>query len=291
MLTGNVVALVTPMLPDGRIDETSFLELMEWHIGEKAQGIVVNGTTGESATTTPEEKERLLTLAIQQAKGRVPIIAGTGSSSTRASLEMTQQAQKLGADACLIVTPYYNKPTQAGLLEHYGFIARSVDIPIILYNVPGRTACDLKPETAAALFQKYANIVGIKEATGDLARVEQIKALSQRDVCLVSGDDATAFEFMKRGGHGVISVTQNVAPKAMQQWCALAQKGDWSAAQAINQTLMPLHQQLFIESNPIPSKWVLHKKGFIQRGIRLPLTWLSIGAEAPVQAAMQAAGI
>jgi 4-hydroxy-tetrahydrodipicolinate synthase len=289
MFRGNLVALITPMRPNGDLDETAFVDLIEWQIQEGVEGIVINGTTGESATTTFEEKQRLLKIAKQQIKGRVPLIAGTGTSSTAMTLALTHEAVKQGADACLIVTPFYNKPTQAGLIAHYSAIARGTELPILLYNVPSRTACDLQPETIATLCRNHSNIVGVKEATGDIERLKKLQSLIERDLTYLSGDDATALDFIKQGGHGVISVTTNVAPRQMQAWCDCAKAQQWDEAARLFQSLMGLHRTLFVESNPIPAKWALHHKGFIQPGIRLPLTWLEPQHATAVQAAMQQA--
>ncbi|MEY3182737.1 MAG: 4-hydroxy-tetrahydrodipicolinate synthase [Pseudomonadota bacterium] len=286
MFKGNLVALVTPMYPNGDIDTAGFADLIEWHITEGVEGFIVNGTTGESATTTPEEKVKLLNIAKQQIKGRVPLIAGTGTNSTATSLLLTQEAIAQDVDGCLIVTPFYNKPTQAGLIAHYATLAQNIDRPILLYNVPGRTACDLQPETIASLCRDHRNIVGIKEATGDITRLKQLKTLIDREIAYLSGDDLTALDFMQEGGHGVISVTANVAPKQMRAWCDSAKAGDWKAAETLFTPLIGLHKTLFIESNPIPTKWALHQQGFIQAGIRLPLTWLEPQNAPLVEAAL-----
>jgi len=289
MFRGNLVALITPMCPNGDLDESAFVDLIEWQIQEGVEGLIINGTTGESATTSLEEKQRLLKVAKQQIKGRVPLIAGTGTSSTAMTLSLTRDAEDQGVDACLIVTPFYNKPTQAGLIAHYSAIARSTDLPILLYNVPGRTACDLQPETIATLCREHDNIVGVKEATGDIERLKRMQSLIEGDITYLSGDDLTALDFMKQGGHGVISVTTNVVPGQMQAWCDCAKAQQWDEAAHLFEPLMGLHRTLFVESNPIPTKWALHQKGFIQPGIRLPLTWLEPQHATAVQAAMNQA--
>jgi len=291
MFHGSIVALVTPMQADGRIDETAFLELIEWQIEAKTDGIIVNGTTGEAATTTPEEKVRLLNLAKTQIRGRVPLIAGTGSPCTRIATAMTADAKAQGVDACLILTPYYNKPTQAGLEAHYGQIASAVDIPILLYNAPGRTACDLKPETVRRLCQAYPNIIGIKESSGDLNRIAEIRDGLNREIDLLTGEDGSALAFMQQGGMGVISVTANVAPQKMRKLCEAAKHQDWALAKALDDSLRALHEALFIESNPIPVKWALHQQGRIPKGIRLPLTWLPEDKGRVVLLAMQQANM
>lgn len=243
------------------LDLNKFENLINWHIESGTSGIVVNGTTGESATLLPEERKQLLQLAIQTAKDKVAIIAGTGTNSTITTIQQTQEAEELGADAVLIVTPYYNKPTQSGLIAHYTEVAKNTSLPIILYNVPSRTGCDLLPETVCELSQ-IENIVGIKEATGDLSRVQKIKSGAAPDFILLSGDDSTALEFIKLGGHGVISVTANIAPKEMQKLCVQKSETDF---------LADLHPALMVQSNPIPVKWALWRMGKIDLGIRLPL--------------------
>lgn len=289
MMEGSLVALVTPMQPDGTLDLEALRRLIEFHLAEGTDGIVAVGTTGESATLDEEEHCEVIRLTIEQVGGRVPVIAGTGANSTTEAIALTREAQELGADACLLVTPYYNKPTQEGLYRHYRAVAEAVDIPQILYNVPGRTACDMLPETVARL-AGVPNIIGIKEATGKLERVSEIQRLCGREFLLYSGDDATAREFCLMGGHGVISVTANVAPRLMHELCAAARQGDRAQAEEIDAKLEGLHRELFIESNPIPVKWALAEMGLIQAGIRLPLTWLSEGCHDAVRAAMRQAG-
>ena len=294
MLTGSMVAVVTPMqegvLPDTELDFQALEKLLEFHIEQGTDAIVSVGTTGESATLTEKEHCEVIAKTVEIVNGRVPVIAGTGANSTIEAISLTQCAKKVGADACLLVTPYYNKPTQEGLYQHYKAVAETVDIPQILYNVPGRTACDMLPETVIRL-SKVENIIGVKEATADLSRVEVIRDGVDDDFVLLSGDDETAKDFILKGGHGTISVTANVAPKAMHEMCALAAKGDAEGATKIDETLIGLHKKLFIESNPIPVKWAVHKMGFIQAGIRLPMTWMSESAEAELLDAMKLAGV
>lgn len=294
MLTGSMVAVVTPMqegvLPDTELDYQALEKLLEFHIEQGTDAIVSVGTTGESATLTEKEHCEVIAKTVEIVNGRIPVIAGTGANSTIEAISLTQCAKKVGADACLLVTPYYNKPTQEGLYQHYKAVAETVDIPQILYNVPGRTACDMLPETVIRL-SKVENIIGVKEATADLSRVEVIRDGVNNDFVLLSGDDETAKDFILQGGHGTISVTANVAPKAMHEMCALAEKGDIEGATKIDETLIGLHKKLFIESNPIPVKWAVHKMGFIQAGIRLPMTWMSESAEAELLDAMKLAGV
>jgi 4-hydroxy-tetrahydrodipicolinate synthase len=291
---GSIVAIVTPMrggvAPDAPLAWDQLAELIEFHIAQGTDGIVAVGTTGESATLNEEEHCEAIRRTVEIVKRRVPVIAGTGANSTTEAIHLTQQAKAAGADACLLVTPYYNKPTQEGLYLHFKAVAAAVAIPQILYNVPGRTACDMLPATIARL-AKVPHIVGVKEATGEVARVAQIREQCGEDFILLSGDDATAREFMLAGGHGVISVTANVAPKAMHDLCVAARAGDAAQAAAIDAPLALLHRDLFCESNPIPVKWAVHAMGLMDNGIRLPLTWLSPAAEPKVRAALSAAGI
>jgi len=291
---GSIVAIVTPMrggvAPDAPLAWDQLAELIEFHIAQGTDGIVAVGTTGESATLNEEEHCEAIRRTVEIVKHRVPVIAGTGANSTTEAIHLTQQAKAAGADACLLVTPYYNKPTQEGLYLHFKAVAEAVAIPQILYNVPGRTACDMLPTTVARL-AKVPHIVGVKEATGEVARVAQIREQCGENFILLSGDDATAREFMLAGGHGVISVTANVAPKAMHELCVAARAGDAALAAAIDAPLALLHRDLFCESNPIPVKWAVHAMGLIDNGIRLPLTWLSTAAEPTVRAALSAAGI
>ena len=289
-----MVAIVTPMqggvAPASAIDWDALARLVEFHIEAGTDAIVAVGTTGESATLDDAEHCETIRRCIAMVRGRVPVIAGTGANSTTEAIHLTARAKELGADACLLVTPYYNKPTQEGLYQHYKAVAEAVDIPQILYNVPGRTACDMLPETIGRL-AGVRNIVGVKEATGDLARVARIRELCGPDFVLLSGDDATAREFILAGGDGVISVTANVAPRQMREMCASALAQDAAAAERLDAPLAALHRDLFCESNPIPVKWGLHAMGLIGTGIRLPLTWLSSASESKMRAAMREAGI
>ena len=290
MFHGSMVALVTPMHPDGALDRTALRRLIDFQIENGTTAIVSVGTTGESPTLDMEEHCEVIRLSVEYTRQRVPVIAGTGANSTAEAIELTRCAQAAGADACLLVTPYYNKPTQEGLFLHYRAIAQAVAIPQILYNVPGRTACDLLPATVARLAE-VPNIVGIKEATGNLDRAREIFAACGPDFEVYSGDDATALDLLLLGGKGVISVTTNVAPRAMQDMCAAALNGDARTARAINERLMGLHRNLFVEANPIPVKWALQQMGLIESGIRLPLTPLSPQYHETVRQAMRGAGV
>jgi 4-hydroxy-tetrahydrodipicolinate synthase len=290
MFRGSMVALVTPMTDDGAIDEAALEALVEFHLENGTDAIVAVGTTGESATLDEEEHCFVIRRVVSIVNGRIPVIAGTGSNSTREAIELTECARQAGADACLLVTPYYNKPTQEGLFLHHKAVAEAVDIPQILYNVPGRTAVDMQPATVARL-ASIPNIIGIKEATGDIRRAQDIMAACDADFDLYSGDDATAMDFILAGGHGVISVTANVAPKAMHDMCIAAIAGDEKTGRKINDTLMRLHQDLFVEANPIPVKWALFEMGKIGPGIRLPLTVLSEGNQQMVKEALVKAGV
>jgi 4-hydroxy-tetrahydrodipicolinate synthase len=288
MFQGSMVALVTPMFEDGSIDETSLRNLVDFHIENQTNAIVAVGTTGESATLNHDEHCDVIRIVVEQAAGRVPVIAGTGSNSTDEAIDYSLCAVKMGADACLLVTPYYNKPTQEGLYQHYKKIAEAVSIPQLLYNVPGRTACDMLPSTVKRL-AAIDNIIGIKEAVGDTNRMRELLAFANDKFRIYSGDDATALELILLGGKGTISVTANVAPKAMSKMCQLALAGERAAAEAINQRLMVLHKNLFVESNPIPVKWAVQTMGLIPSGIRLPLTPLSEKYHDTVKQAMQQA--
>jgi len=294
MFQGSMVAVATPMqkgnAPETPLDKESLAALVEFHIENKTDAIIAVGTTGESATLNNEEHCEVIRQVVEFVNGRIPVIAGTGANSTTEAIYLTQCAKDAGADACLLVTPYYNKPTQEGLYLHYKAVAEAVSIPQILYNVPGRTACDMLPETIGRL-SKVDNIIGVKEATADLSRIETIRSLCPDDFMLVSGDDATTKEFILQGGDGVISVTANVAPGAMHDMCELAKKGDRDAATKLDETLIGLHEHLFIESNPIPTKWALHKMGLIQAGIRLPLTWMTENSEDILIKAMKQANV
>ena len=274
MITGSLVALVTPMHENGDLDWQRLNSLVEHHIKEGTDGLVVVGTTGESATLTVPEHCEMVKRVVNQVNGRIPVIAGTGGNSTQEAILLTAEAKSLGADACLLVTPYYNKPTQEGLYRHYKAIADAVNVPQILYNVPGRTAVDMLPETVARL-AGHKNIVGIKEATGIVERGQQIRQLCGVEFAIYSGDDATGMELMLQGANGVISVTNNIAPRLMHDMCVAAMSGDRESATAINDRLSELHNKLFVESSPIPVKWLLKEQGLIEGGIRLPLTPLS----------------
>ncbi|HLT05143.1 MAG TPA: 4-hydroxy-tetrahydrodipicolinate synthase [Pseudomonas sp.] len=290
MISGSMVALVTPMDAQGALDWDSLSKLVEFHLQEGTNAIVAVGTTGESATLTVDEHIEVVRRVVDQVNGRIPVIAGTGANSTTEAIELTELAKGVGADACLLVTPYYNKPTQEGLYRHFRAIAEAVAIPQILYNVPGRTVCDMLPETVERL-SKVPNIIGIKEATGDLQRAREVIERVGQDFLVYSGDDPTAVEMMLLGGKGNISVTANVAPRAMSDLCAAAMRGEDAIARAINDRLMPLHKALFLESNPIPVKWALHEMGLIPEGIRLPLTWLSERCHEPLRQAMRQTGV
>ncbi|PTQ72246.1 4-hydroxy-tetrahydrodipicolinate synthase [Pseudomonas sp. GV071] len=290
MIAGSMVALVTPMDAQGRLDWDALSKLVDFHLQEGTNAIVAVGTTGESATLDVNEHIEVIRRVVDQVAGRIPVIAGTGANSTREAVELTTNAKTAGADACLLVTPYYNKPTQEGLYQHFRHIAEAVAIPQILYNVPGRTVCDMLPETVERL-SKISNIVGIKEATGDLQRGQEVLDRVDSDFLVYSGDDATAVELMLMGGKGNISVTANVAPRAMSELCAAAMAGDAVTARAINDRLMPLHKTLFIESNPIPVKWALQEMGLMVEGIRLPLTWLSPRCHEPLRQALRQSGV
>ncbi len=290
MITGSMVALVTPMHEDNSIDWVALERLIEMHVAAGTNAIVSVGTTGESATLDFDEHSKVVAFTVQKAAGRIPVIAGTGANSTQEAIELTQRAKDAGADACLLVTPYYNKPTQNGLYLHHMAIADAVNIPQILYNVPGRTACDMLPDTVARI-SAHPNVIGVKEATGIMARGREILEKSRAGFLLYSGDDATALELMKIGAQGNISVTANVAPKAMADMCRAALAGDMETAKAIDVQLQPLNENLFLESNPIPVKWALQQMGLLESGIRLPMTPLSEQYHAPLRAAMQKAGI
>jgi len=289
MIVGSIVAIVTPMDSTGAIDWQALERLVDFHIDNGTNSIVAVGTTGESATLPVDEHMEVLRQVVSRANGRIPIIAGSGANSTAEALELTEKAKSANADACLIVTPYYNKPSQEGLYQHYKLIADSVDIPQILYNVPGRTGCDMLPDTVARL-ASHPNIVGHKEATGDLERAKELIARSGDQVAMYSGDDATAAEFILLGGKGNISVTANVAPRKMSDLCAAALRGDAETARRISAELEALNTDLFIEANPIPVKWALHEMGLIQQGQRLPLTALDAQYHDIVREALRKGG-
>ncbi|VUD68161.1 4-hydroxy-tetrahydrodipicolinate synthase [Thalassocella blandensis] len=288
MIRGSLVALVTPMLPDGSLDWDKLASLVEWHIEQGTHGIVAVGTTGESATLDMSEHIEVVKRVVDITAGRVPVVAGTGANSTSEALELTQGAKQAGADACLLVTPYYNKPTQEGLYLHHKYLADKVAIPQLLYNVPGRTAVDMKPDTVARL-AKVDNIIGIKEATADMQRLQDIKARVDEAFILLSGDDETAVEFMRLGGVGEISVTANIVPAKTAKMCELLLDGKVEEARLIDAEIMGLHKTLFLESNPIPVKWALQRMGKIGKGIRLPLTELDERFHAELYQAMQQA--
>lgn len=290
MLQGSMVAIVTPMFDDGALDLESLRALIDWHAASGTDGIVIVGTTGESPTVNVDEHCLLIKTAIEHTAGRMAVVAGTGANSTSEAIELTAKAKKLGADACLLVAPYYNKPTQEGLYQHFATIAKAVDIPQILYNVPGRTGCDMSNDTVLRL-AAIDNIVGIKDATGGIERGTDLLLRAPKDFMVYSGDDATGMALMLLGGQGVISVTANVAPKLMHEMCVAAMAGDVKKACAINAQLFALHQKLFVEANPIPVKWVLQQMGKIQSGIRLPMVNLSAQYHEILRAAMRAAEI
>lgn len=290
MFRGSIVALATPMDGRGTIDFDSLTRLVDFHLQNKTDGIVVAGTTGESGTLMAAEKERLIAHVVEQVAGKIPVIAGTGAVATTKTIELTRRAMELGVDGCLLMTPPYVKPTQEGLFRHFEQVAHAVPIPQILYNVPGRTGCDLLPETIERL-AKLPNIVGIKEATGQLERLHEILQRCGSGLDLLSGDDITAKDFILQGGKGVISVTANVAPKAMAEMCQAAIAHDGARAQVLNEPLIDLHHALFLEANPIPCKFALQEMGLIPEGIRLPLTPLSQRYHTTLRAALQKAGI
>lgn len=290
MIAGSMVALVTPMDAQGRLDWDSLSKLVDFHLENGTHAIVAVGTTGESATLDVNEHIEVIKAVVKQVNGRIPVIAGTGANSTSEAVHLTRNAKDAGADACLLVVPYYNKPTQEGLYQHFKHIAEAVDIPQILYNVPGRTACDMQAETVIRL-SSVPNIIGIKEATGDLKRAKAILDGVSKDFIVLSGDDPTAVELILLGGKGNISVTANVAPREMADLCNAALEGKADEARAINEKLMPLHRDLFVEANPIPVKWALVEMGLMHKGIRLPLTWLSESCHDTVRQAMRQCGL
>lgn len=289
MISGSIVALVTPMHADGAIDWDKLGMLLNWHIEQGTDGIVPMGTTGESATVAVDEHCKVIEFAVKEVKGRVPVIAGTGANSTSEAIELTTAAKQAGADACLLVTPYYNKPTQEGLFRHYKAIADAVDLPQILYNVPGRTACDMLADTVARLAELEL-VIGIKEATGDLARGREVREKCGDQFIILSGDDATSCDLMLEGANGTISVTANVVPAALAAMVAAAMAGDAGKAKMLDAPLQCLHQDLFLESNPIPVKWALMEMGMIDSGIRLPMTPLDTKYHDAVRSALREAG-
>lgn len=290
MFTGSLVAIVTPMHENGDLDLIALKKLIDFHVDAGTDGIVIVGTTGESPTVDVEEHCLLIQTTVEHVAGRIPVIAGTGANSTSEAIALTRKAKALGADACLLVAPYYNKPTQEGLYQHFAAVANAVDIPQILYNVPGRTGCDIQNDTVVRLSAIH-NIVGIKDATGGMERGTDLLLKVPADFVVYSGDDATSLSLLLLGGRGVISVTANVAPALMHEMCEKAMAGDVVAARQINAKLFALHQKLFVEANPIPVKWVLQQMGYIQTGIRLPLVNLSSQYHAILRDAMTRAGI
>lgn len=290
MFKGSLVAIVTPMQADGAIDFAALERLIELHVGAGTDGLVVAGTTGESATLTKTEHVAVIEAAVRFAAGRLPVIAGTGSNSTAQTIELSKTVEALGVDAYLVVTPYYNKPPQEGLVRHFTAIADAVSKPVMLYNVPGRTAVDLLPETVARL-AGHQRIFGIKEATGEVSRVAELSRLCGPEFMLYSGDDPSSRDFMLAGGHGVVSVTANVAPAVIAKMCRSAIDGDSERAAELDAPLADLHRDLFIESNPIPVKWALQRMGLIVGALRLPLVELASNKHAVVESALQRAGL
>jgi 4-hydroxy-tetrahydrodipicolinate synthase len=290
MIQGSIVAIVTPMHEDGSLDFPGLRKLIDWHIAEGTDSIVIVGTTGESPTVTVDEHCELIKVAVEQSARRIPIIAGTGGNSTAEAIELTRYAKSVGADASLLVVPYYNRPTQEGMYQHFRKIAESVDIPVILYNVPGRTVADMSNETILRLAE-VSNIVGVKDATANIARGTDLLRLAPKSFAVYSGDDATAMALMFCGGHGNISVTANVAPRAMHELCAAATSGRIKEAIEINNRMLPLHNKLFSEPNPVPVKWALAQMGLISSGIRLPLVELNSEYHEVVRAALRESGV
>src|SRR5882672_7013483 len=289
MITGSLVAIVTPMLEDGRLDLAGFRRLIDWHVAEGTDGIVVVGTTGESPTVDFDEHKELIRIAVQHSRGRIPIIAGTGGNSTAEAIELTESAKKAGATACLSVVPYYNKPTQEGLYQHFRKIAETVDLPMILYNVPVRTVTDMQNDTVLRLAQ-VPGIIGIKDATSNMERGTDLIKRAPRNFAIYSGDDGGALALILLGGHGVISVTANVAPRLMAEMCSAALVGDVKKAREINLRLITLHQRLFVETSPAPVKWAMAQMGLIEPGLRLPLVPLSDRCYDTVREALSEAG-
>jgi len=290
MIKGSIVAIVTPMHADGSLDYPGLNKLIDWHIAEGTDGIVIVGTTGESATVNVEEHCSLIKAAVQHTKGRIPIIAGTGGNSTAEAIELTRYAKEAGADAALLVVPYYNRPTQEGMYQHFKAIAEAVDLPVILYNVPGRTVADMSNETILRL-AAIRNIIGVKDATGNIGRGIDLLRLAPKSFAVYSGDDPSAMALMLAGGQGNISVTANVAPRAMHEMCKAAMAGDIARAIEINNKVFPLHQKLFIEPNPVPVKWALAEMGLMPAGLRLPLVPLAAECHDAVRAALREAGV
>jgi 4-hydroxy-tetrahydrodipicolinate synthase len=290
MIKGSIVALVTPMFEDGSLDRDGLRRLIDWHVAEGTDGIVIVGTTGESATVDPQEHCELVKLTVEHVAGRIPVIAGTGGNSTAEAIALTRHAKEVGADATLQVVPYYNRPTQEGMYRHFKAIAEAVDLPVILYNVPGRTVADMSNDTVARL-APIDNIVGLKDATGNIGRGIELLHMVDKSFALYSGDDPTAMALMFCGGAGNISVTANVAPRAMHDLCVAAMAGDTARAIAINNRILGLHNKLFVEPNPVPVKWALAEMGMMPPGLRLPLAPLSEQYHETVRAALREAGV
>jgi 4-hydroxy-tetrahydrodipicolinate synthase len=290
MITGSLVAIVTPMKEDGALDLAAFRKLIDWHVAEGTDGIVVVGTTGESPTVDFDEHKELIRIAVQHSKGRIPIIAGTGGNSTAEAIELTESAKKAGATASLSVVPYYNKPTQEGIYRHFRKIAEAVDLPMILYNVPARTVADMQNDTVLRL-SEVPGIIGIKDASANIERGTDLIRRMPRNFAIYSGEDVTSLALILLGGHGVISVTANVAPKLMHQMCAAALVGDVKKARDINLKLLMLHQRLFVETSPAPVKWAMAEMGLIENGLRLPLVPLSEKSKDAVREALHEAGV
>ncbi|MGH8807362.1 MAG: 4-hydroxy-tetrahydrodipicolinate synthase [Noviherbaspirillum sp.] len=290
MIQGSIVAIVTPMHADGSLDLPGLRKLIDWHIAEGTDGIVIVGTTGESPTVSVEEHCELIKVAVEHTAKRIPIIAGTGGNSTTEAIALTRYAKSVGADASLQVVPYYNRPTQEGMYQHFKKIAEAADLPVILYNVPGRTVADMSNETILRLAQ-VPGVIGVKDATGNIARGSDLIRLAPKSFAVYSGDDPTAIALMFLGGKGNISVTANVAPRAMHELCVAAMSGNVTEAVAINNKLLPLHNKLFVEPNPLPVKWALTEMGLMPPGIRLPLVPLSAAYHETVRAALRESGV
>lgn len=290
MIKGSLVAIVTPMHEDGSLDLDAYRRLIDWHIEQGTTAIVAVGTTGESPTVDVDEHCQLVRVAIEHAAGRIPVIAGTGANSTQEAIELTREARKAGAAATLQVVPYYNRPTQEGMYRHFRTVAEKAELPVVMYNVPGRTVADLSNDTVLRLAQ-VPGVIGLKDATGDIPRACELLARLPADFALYSGNDDSGLALMLMGGHGVISVTANIAPGPMARMCAAALDGDLATARRINQQLLPLHTKLFVEANPIPVKWAMAEAGLIPAGLRLPMTTLSEGFHDTVRGAMRAAGV
>ena len=290
MIQGSLVAIVTPMHADGSLDLPGLRKLIDWHIAEGTDGIVIVGTTGESPTVSVDEHCELIKVAVEHTARRIPIIAGTGGNSTSEAIELTRYAKDVGADASLLVVPYYNRPTQEGMFQHFKKIAEAVDLPAILYNVPGRTVADMSNDTILRL-ATVPGVIGVKDATGNIGRVTELLKQAPASFAVYSGDDPTAMALMFCGGKGNISVTANIAPRAMHQLCAAAMAGRIGEAVAINNKMLPLHTKLFVEPNPVPLKWAMHEVGLIESGMRLPLVALHRDFHDTVRAAMRESGV